>query len=49
MMKFMTLVFAACTLWAFWDLMHGDPGAINGVIGAGAVTVVFAAISVIER
>jgi hypothetical protein len=48
-MWFLTAVFAACTALAAWSMAAGNPTAVNGVIGAGAGTVVLAALAVIDR
>jgi hypothetical protein len=48
-MWFLTAVFAACTALSVQQMTVGNPTAINGVIGAGVMTLALAALALIER
>lgn len=47
-MRWMTALFAACTVAAWIALAHGDPAAANGVVGAGPCTILCAVLALIE-
>lgn len=49
MLATLAIICGALTVWAIFSMETGNPTAINGVIGAGMLTVIFGIFAWMER